>query len=135
MSEDYTLGQPVTFTTHLVRGWGTESDNRGGTKEWRPQPILGKLTPPRAGIVIGKRTLANGRYDYGSYEDPGVFTPKEYLTAYLVVTDMRSKPLYVLPEHLAPAEPAQDQPAPAPAATLPGQTSIDELDPAGTASD
>lgn len=120
---EYTLGQPVTFTTHLVRGWGDASDGAGGTKEWRTRPILGKLTPPRTGIVIGKRTLTNGRYDYGDYETPGVYTAREHFTAYLVVTSMSAKPVHVLPEHLAHAA---DEPEPAPdPKTIPGQTAID----------
>lgn len=101
---DYQLGQRVRFTTHLYRGWGNEFDNRGGIKEWKPQPILGKLTPPREGIIVGKRTLSNGRFDYGSYEDPGVYRAKEYFTAWMIVADLRSAPVHVLPEHITALE-------------------------------
>lgn len=101
---EYQLGQRVLFTTHMRRGWGGEATGRGSSKVWEPMPVLGKLTPPREGIIVGKRTLSNGWYAYGSYEDPGIYTAKEYFAAYMIVTDLRSAPVHVLPEHITPLE-------------------------------
>lgn len=101
---DYQLGQRVRFSTHLRRGWGGEATGRGSNKVWEPVPTLGKLTPPREGIIVGKRTLSNGWYAYGSYEDPGIYTAKEHFTAWMIVTDLRSAPVHVLPEHITVAE-------------------------------
>lgn len=59
-------------------------------KEWVYEP----LRTPIEGIVIGKRTLANGNTYYE--EDCGnIFTPEVYTKALLVVTDMKTKPFYV----------------------------------------
>jgi hypothetical protein len=96
----YELGQRVRFTTHLVRGWGGEATQHGSNKVWAPQPIVGSATPPREGIIVGKRTLSNGWFAYGGYEDPGIYTAKEHFQAWMVVTDLRSAPVHVLPEHI-----------------------------------
>lgn len=103
MSE-FTLGQRVRFTTHLRRGWDGEGNGRGSGKAWLPVPVFSKRTPPREGIIVGKRTLSNGWYAYGTYEDPGIYTPKEHFTAWMVVTDLRSAPVHVLPEHITALE-------------------------------
>jgi hypothetical protein len=120
VSSDYTLGQPVTFTQTLSRVWATvaPSDFTGPhPKKWVPIPN------PGAGIIIGRRTLSNG-VNTGLYSDDGIsYKATEHFTAYLVVETLNSKPVHVLPEHLAPAD---DTPPPAPEPTqFPGQTAID----------
>lgn len=101
---DFQLGQRVRFVQHLRRVWGVGNMN-GSPKLWEPTPDLGeRTTPPREGIIIGKRTLSNGHWTYGGYEDPGYYTAKEHFTAYMVVTDLRSAPVHVLPHHITPLE-------------------------------
>lgn len=59
-------------------------------KEWIYEP----LRTPIIGVVIGKRTLANGNTYYE--EDCGnIFTPEVYTKALLVVTGMKTKPFFV----------------------------------------
>lgn len=96
-----TLGQPVTFTHHLERRTrehpGTYSRV---TRAWEPvdaYPVTGQRGPV-PGVIVGVRTLANGTVHY-LVEDPTVFIPQEYVTAYLVAYHLRRAPLYVLPEH------------------------------------
>lgn len=52
------------------------------------------------GVIVGWRTLSDGRVDRGGYYEPSEYTPTRHFKAYLVAFDMREKPLYVLPEDL-----------------------------------
>jgi hypothetical protein len=119
VSGDYTLGQPVTFSQTLVRRWVDTDTPFGGDhpKRWVA------IENPGAGIIIGRRTLSNG-VNTGLYSDDGIrYKATEHFAAYLVVETLNSKPVHVLPEHLAPAD---DAPPPAPVpAQFPGQTAID----------
>jgi hypothetical protein len=81
------FGEPVCILAKLVREVGD-----GHRKTWNRYRLPETLN----GMIIGERTLSNG---YRSYEEWGVqYDPAEYFKAYLVVTDMRSKPFYVRPE-------------------------------------
>lgn len=103
-SPEFEFGDPVRFVFHLRRRtvhrrqakpYG-QGDYQAHLKIWTP--LAGDL---RHGIVIGKRLLANGEvtydYDYGTQWMPD---KAEHFTAYLVATDLRRNPVYVLPEHL-----------------------------------
>lgn len=108
MTTDYQLGDRVTFT-HTLHRRGRGLPERAWTivrKEWTVEDYDGHTPPPnpREGLVIGKRTLVNGDRDYLGFEEGYGFIPREYVTAYVVAYDMRRKPVYVLPEHLAPKE-------------------------------
>jgi hypothetical protein len=53
------------------------------------------------GVIVGWRTLANGRVTYGNdWDGSDQFRPTEHFKAYLVAYDLRRKPVYVLPENL-----------------------------------
>ena len=115
---EYTLGQRVRFShplqralvemRYVTRTEGEFQHKLGINKEWLPTP-----SKEFEGIIVGKRTLANG---YGGTEtDPGddwfghpytypVWSPAEHFTAWLVVKDLRSKPVLVLPEHVTAVE-------------------------------
>lgn len=59
-------------------------------KEWTLVPLKKPLTV----TIIGKRTLSNGNVDW----DPDCgysYDPREFLFAYLVATNMRTKPFLV----------------------------------------
>lgn len=78
------LGQEITITHHLAR-----------RRHWHKRDwISQKLRHPVQGIIIGKRTISNGRTEY--VED-GIraYIPEEYFDAYLVSTDLKSKPKLV----------------------------------------
>ena len=101
MSE-YTLGQKVRVTQTLRRQWD------GGRKTWQAWPIH-----PGEGIVVGKRTLSNGKLEtISEYDD--VLGYKEYthtdyratehFAAYIVAYDLRRKPVLVKPEDMEAAE-------------------------------
>lgn len=106
----YALGDRVTFTRSLHRTtrdpshWPEQAGRRANAKVWTTERWLGDISPaePRPGIVVGKRTLANGLHIWGSYEDPDTFRPIEHFTAYLIAYDLRRSPVYVLPEHITP---------------------------------
>ena len=50
---------------------------------------------PVEGIFVGWRTYANGTYDYSDC----YFEGTERFEVWLIVPDIRSKPVPVLPEH------------------------------------
>jgi hypothetical protein len=101
MSKQFIFGQPVQFHVTLRRVFVPRAPRsrrewqRQGHELWLPQPPV-----TRHGVVIGKRVLRNGTVEYGSYEEPTVFYGDESITAYLVAENMRSAPVYVLPEDL-----------------------------------
>lgn len=117
-STAYEFGDRVTFTRSLHRHtvsrqvvspseWGDQHRFRS-YKEWTVERWIGDdnttaPVEPRPGIIIGKRTLANGYLHYESYEDPITFKPDQHLTAYVIAYDLHRSPVYVLPEHITPA--------------------------------
>lgn len=109
---EFEFGQRVVFTHPLSRvrvpvrevevetDWfgkpGTEK--RSINREW---VALDK--PAGAGIVIGKRTLSSGHSYFESDGDWGgggywQYDRAENFTAYLIATDLYSKPVLVRPE-------------------------------------
>lgn len=117
----FELGQRVRFRNPLERarvelrhvtvtekyGDREVEQKRPINKEWLP-------TPSREfeGIVVGRRTLANGyggtEADYSEWSGSTAYIPvweiAESFTAWLVVKDLRSKPVLVLPEHITAIE-------------------------------
>ena len=92
------FGQKVCITHFLHRRSHNKVREGYGTvwyKSWKKVPYLMQ----QRGICIGYRTLANGQNEFYS-DEPISFTPEEYFKAYLVVTDPRKKPVYVLEEHI-----------------------------------
>lgn len=75
----------------------------GRLRRWTSQSH-GQAHSPREGIIVGKRTLANGTVDYGGWDEGTQFIPTEHFEAYQVVTNIRNKPVYVLPEDLEEIE-------------------------------
>jgi hypothetical protein len=102
---EFQLGQRVSFTHPLQRRYQFMEGDRYGRKEWVPQTDYKGVPESGAGIIIGKRTLANGVNHYNGYDEPITFHPKETFTAYLVAFDLRRKPVHVLPEHITALEP------------------------------
>lgn len=102
-----TLGQPVTFTHSLHRrsGWGEDFGiRRGHRKLWEAEPVLHLVfgAAELSGVIVGVRTLSNGRVTYGYGEDGDmVYRPDKdgHFTVYLVAYDLRRKPVHVLPGH------------------------------------
>lgn len=98
---NFQLGQPVRYSHPLARIF--THDAKTGRKVWAPQtnykgePLIGR------GIIIGKRTLANGKRHYIGYDEGIAFIPEEYFTAYLIAYDLARKPVYVRPEHIQAA--------------------------------
>jgi hypothetical protein len=105
---DFTLGQRVRFTNPMkrrsihTRTIGVDSTICGApyrhhqsiNKEWYGN----QFAPEAEGIIVGKRTLSNG---YAQWEEYGTeYTPAEHFTAWMVVTNLHSAPVHVLPEHI-----------------------------------
>jgi hypothetical protein len=72
-----------------------KSSSRYG-KVWR-KTAWGKRGDVRHGVIVGIRTLSNGTITWFS-DEPIVFHPELYFTAYLVAFDLRRKPVYLLPD-------------------------------------
>lgn len=97
----FAFGDRVRATVELKRRW------RDGMKKWETEPIADydawqHATREREGIVVGKRTLANGVIHWGSYDEATTFEPKERFTAYLVAYNINRSPFLVLAEDLTP---------------------------------
>lgn len=99
----FELGQRVTFRRPLERVWDHSR------KRWTddPKPHLSgwdwyreARDRERSGVIVGKRTLANGRVHLGSYDEPTTFEAEERFEAYLIAYALRRKPVLVRAEHI-----------------------------------
>jgi hypothetical protein len=81
VEEDW-FGQPRMVTKHINR-------------EWQPNQWAGE----KEGMVIGKRTISDGYAEYDNDYGASYCRGVNHV-AYLVVADMRSKPVLVLPENI-----------------------------------
>lgn len=82
------LGQEVKVAATLLRV------RRDGCKVWARIPQMN----PTTGIVVGCRTLSNGRVEY--WEDGTTYEPTEHLPAVLVAINLRWRHVFVLAEDL-----------------------------------
>lgn len=105
---DFEFGQRVVFSHPLVRrsvypakkvtvwvDWkvsGPREETRHINKEWQRNQWAGE----KAGMVIGKRTISDGYAEYDNEYGTSYSRAVNYV-AYLVVADMKSKPVLVLP--------------------------------------
>ena len=98
MSE-YELGEKVTAASTLTRRHEPPNRRRWvRVADWRAE--MGLPVDPVPGVIVGWRTLSDGRVDFGGYYEPTEYRPTRHFKVYLVAFDMREKPLYVLPEDL-----------------------------------
>jgi len=100
---EFQLGQPVRYSRPLQRRYVfDEHEDRfnRSKKVWVEQVNYKGEPESGTGIIIGKRTLADGVNQYNGYDEPIVFLPKERFTAYLIAFDLTRKPVYVRPEHI-----------------------------------
>lgn len=97
---DFQLGDRVVFSQRLRRR--TEELPNGGysgwMKVWREEPMRFNDLD---GIIVGRRTLSNGKTVYHGMDDPIEYKVAEHFTAYLVAFALLEKPVFVLPESLA----------------------------------
>lgn len=99
----FSFGDKVLARVELKRRYAD------GKKKWVTEPIRDydawqNVAKEREGVVIGKRTLANGKVHWGDEYEPTWFEPQERFEAYLVAFDMRRKPFLVLAEDLVGIE-------------------------------
>lgn len=96
---EYELGEKVIAASTITRR--REPPNR---RRWvrvaDMRAEIGLPVEPVSGVIVGWRTLSDGRVDFGYYDEPSEYMPTRHFKAYLVAFDMREKPLYVLPEDL-----------------------------------
>lgn len=113
MSAEFTLGQPVMFTNPLERRVGEYERTNGTSREpktWEPPKTYPPGHPlfdyrdrvPVRGVIVGKRTLADGYRIYNGPDEGLAFTPTSRFPAYMVAFDMNRKPALVRPEDIAP---------------------------------
>lgn len=89
------LGQKIKATGRLVR-WERWNPAGGTTKKyWAPDD-----SGPVEGIFIGYRTLSNGHRQLLNSDEGYAYTPTEYIDAWLIVTDPRHRPVFVLPSEV-----------------------------------
>ena len=122
MSGEFTLGQPVMFTNPLQRCVG-EYERGRETKTWESTwgPEFG---PALKGIIVGKRSLADGHRVYLGEDEGLAFAPTARFPAYMVAFDMNRKPALVRPEHITPiVEFGNEITVTVPAGPYPGGTS------------
>jgi hypothetical protein len=114
---DFTLGQRVRFTRPMKRQsvplrYVEKVENYSGAEHKRKLAVNKAWVPNEfsaeaEGIIVGKRTLSNGHHAFESDGWEGGYwlnEPAEYFTAYMVVSDLRSAPVHVLPEHITALE-------------------------------
>lgn len=98
------LGQQVEFSHGdvLHRVWDHETRdqfNRTVTRKvWKSSRWF--RSDPVRGVVVGVRTLSNGRNEYQGYDEPILYCPEDRFVAYLVAYDLHRKPVYVLRDNL-----------------------------------
>lgn len=112
-----TLGDRVLFRRPLVRRFDRLTKTRELRDTGDPSEVIGTevyyeyrrdwvpneyVTMWRQGIIIGKRTLQNGQYDFGGYDEQAHLFDISYLSAYLIAYDMRQKPVRVLEDDIKP---------------------------------
>lgn len=91
MDKQFSFLDKVSVTNRLAR-MSNYSTVYGVGRDW--VPVKSVFT----GTVIGKRTLSNG---YRWCDSDGCrYEPAVYFTAYLVVENMNSNPVYVLAEDM-----------------------------------
>jgi hypothetical protein len=104
---DFALGQRVKFSHVLVRDGRWDDKERVHVRRWDPVDLT-ESSLVREGVIVGKRTLSNGHVERVTESDGyggSVYTHSEwwgkhYFRAYMVVETLRTKPVYVLPEHI-----------------------------------
>ena len=99
---DHNLGDSVTITGRIIR----EGDASNVKRFWQRYDLAGPDAFGYRALIVGVRTLANGYVDrYQETDGWASYTVKtwiaeEHFTAYLVVTDIRTKPFFVLPDQI-----------------------------------
>lgn len=79
----------VRLTRSYIHREGTVYQRRRNGRAWKDEPMKPTLV-----CIIGIRTLANG-YIESNYDEPTSFIPESYIKAYLVVSNLYSKPFYI----------------------------------------
>ncbi len=103
------LGDRVLFRRPLVRKRSRNERGRHGydglpvkmliaRRDW----VRGEQEMWRPGIIIGKRTLQNGEYNYGGEDEQSYLSDIEYVPAYLIAYDLHQKPVRVLEDDIKP---------------------------------
>lgn len=97
MSTAFKLGDRVRYRKPLKRRLREEHPNTYGTgwlKVWEPLPHYSNSVPEPEyeGIVVGLRTLADGKNRYNGYEEPITFTATSHFPAVMIARDLRRNP-------------------------------------------
>lgn len=93
---DLQLGERVSFACTLQRQRGEwDGKTRSERKLWAP---VGHET--RDGIIVGVRTLSNGRTIWNGHDAQSEWRADEHFTALLVAFDLHRRPVFVRPEHV-----------------------------------
>lgn len=96
---DFRLGQRVIFTHPLERRGTWNAEKRRAGKAWKHSSYEKAAREEHEGIIIGKRTLANGDTQWED-EVGTMFFPTEHFQAYLIATTLHRKPSVVRVENV-----------------------------------
>lgn len=98
----FRLGQPVIYTGRLSREHAYKVPPWDVTVTWKQRCKWWQQNPcePGEGVIVGRRTLANGYVVNGGYDEPNEWMPREYVRAYLVADNIDQKPFFVHPDQL-----------------------------------
>jgi hypothetical protein len=99
MTEQFDLGQKVTFS-HPLHRESVYEKSEFGRDEWWKKWLEPESSAPMTGVVVGVRHLSNGVNHGGYWDSPIEYHNRETFKAYLIAYDMREKPVYVLPERV-----------------------------------
>lgn len=95
---DFQIGQRVIFTHPLSRRHTYNAQRNRSGRAWVPEPYDRDAATEQEGVIVGKRTLANGDAHFEEWVP--VFTPTEHFQAYLIATDLHRKPVFVRVENV-----------------------------------
>ena len=91
---EFKLGDRVRYTNALHRRYKPSSPM--SRRVWEPYEFDVQHPEHRGeGIVVGMRTLADGRVQSGYPDDPPAFFADERFPAVLIAHSLRSKPVFV----------------------------------------
>lgn len=91
MKPEIILGEKITVEKEYkrVRRWDYSKDHGQRMKEWEMKPIK-----PITGVIVGIRTLSNGRTDFDN-EAGYMYSPNYFFKALLVSVSLYRKPILV----------------------------------------
>jgi len=99
--QDARLGMAVQYRQPLRRKYVPRERSSTGyaRHEWQHDAYW-KEARWEDGVIVGVRTVQDGDYDIGGWEEQAFLYNRTYKTAFLIAFDLRQKPVLVAPENV-----------------------------------